>query len=1105
MNLRYLFTFFVLCIALKAVSQTYTASTNPNTAPIICDLTDLDGFVGKMLDATSPEVMADFPHQPSTLCTSGGKPQNMSWFAFIAGSNTAKITISPFNCKSGKGIQAGMFNDPDFSDILINNVTPNDAEFIACDIKQHLTTPLVLESNKLVPGQTYYLYVDGWDADACEYRVNVDQSVTTQFFKLNELDNFSSIKGGFVGGSNGSTAKDTFITCPNFEFDLSVKGYKLDIKYNWKISPTTADYPYTAFTQLDSITMWKFKSPGTYTISMFASNGCDETDTISKTIVVKEFKDEDFGKLEVCDSSFPIDGSILPDLNGDGFKGWKGADIILPGKVTETIEPALGCKYDQTIDIVTKAPDSAKKVYAVSCDPIEFKGNILLNTTLDYNVMVPSIDPLKCDTILNLDAYILDVQGSIGAESCSGGNISVGFVQSSFSAPTGYVIKYVWKDKDSGVTLVDNDAIPTNILISKRTNVELTIHLSGTFQGINYNCSFPISAIVVDPAMQLPSIPVVQKWDLQVCEGVNTQNISVLPITGATKYIWTLSDAAKIIGNDKTAEISVDVQSITSSTTACVAVENTCGVSPKLCRKIEKVDKPKIVIDGLATICEDSIMALNVNAPNANYAYTWVLNKAVLVNGAATSSGPIQIKFNDGGKQDISIHALHKGCASDTIKKSIDVVKNVAQATLQTVSKANAIDVSWQTVPCAANYDIYVNGKKVHTTTTLSYTVPGLASGTAYDITIGVQGAGCACGYSTITTKVNTLACNEADVQITSPTPLVCEKDWKKTVSLTVNIKGGSATGKGQWQGLGVDAQGKFSPDKAKVGTNMIYYSYEDRGCTYKDSVEIQNVQDPKFSMGVKDPECKDESFGSLSVKPQISNAILNYLLDGKKQTGQEIPNIPVGNHTIEVVDANNCSVLESFVVRKPAYPQMSFDFNADPPFFDNQSLSISAIDANRELSLVDSMQWYINGKLFCHGNCNKVNLGELKEGNYTHRVIVYYKSCNLEEVFDMQVAPTSKLYISNVIMPTSNNNENKFLKVISNDDRLQVDELSIFSRWGEKIYSLIDFVPNATAQTWDGTINGSEALPGVYVVKLLYKNERGEAVLKIADITLLR
>ncbi|MBK9689855.1 MAG: gliding motility-associated C-terminal domain-containing protein [Saprospiraceae bacterium] len=65
--------------------------------------------------------------------------------------------------------------------------------------------------------------------------------------------------------------------------------------------------------------------------------------------------------------------------------------------------------------------------------------------------------------------------------------------------------------------------------------------------------------------------------------------------------------------------------------------------------------------------------------------------------------------------------------------------------------------------------------------------------------------------------------------------------------------------------------------------------------------------------------------------------------------------------------------------------------------------------------------------------------------------------------------------------------------------------ELSVFSRWGERMYHKTNFTISENEGLWDGTFRGQKVQPGVYVYQLTYTNEKGEEVMLTGDITVVR
>ena len=170
----------------------------------------------------------------------------------------------------------------------------------------------------LIPGQIYYFYVDGNEGDVCSYKVDVISA--TQHYELQNLNNFTQ-------------SNDTVQLCPNSKYKLSVDSLKLDIYYYWKINPATPSLPFDTFTRMDSVVTWTFVDTGEYTISLYATNGCDITDTIQKTFKIFPLADEDFGLISRCTNDFPTEvRKILIQMVMAYLVG--KANITSPGKDT---------------------------------------------------------------------------------------------------------------------------------------------------------------------------------------------------------------------------------------------------------------------------------------------------------------------------------------------------------------------------------------------------------------------------------------------------------------------------------------------------------------------------------------------------------------------------------------------------------------------------------------------------------------------------------------------------------------------------------------------------------------------------------------------------
>lgn len=94
---------------------------------------------------------------------------NNSWVAFVASEESVELEITSSNCAFNKGVQVAILETTDCVNFAIKSNCWNPGV---------VGTGTVTATN-LVPGEIYYLMVDGWAGDICDYTVQVISGVQT--------------------------------------------------------------------------------------------------------------------------------------------------------------------------------------------------------------------------------------------------------------------------------------------------------------------------------------------------------------------------------------------------------------------------------------------------------------------------------------------------------------------------------------------------------------------------------------------------------------------------------------------------------------------------------------------------------------------------------------------------------------------------------------------------------------------------------------------------------------------------------------------------------------------------------------------------------------
>ncbi len=129
-------------------------SCNGTSSAIICEQAciscNFDGYVGST---------EGYPSGPATnFC---GTVENAQWMGFIAGAAEATFTVFPSDCSDGNGVQIALYEDCTQAPLACDKGQENGG-MLPVSIKVPLT-----------PGHNYFLLIDGYAGDQCDFSVDV--------------------------------------------------------------------------------------------------------------------------------------------------------------------------------------------------------------------------------------------------------------------------------------------------------------------------------------------------------------------------------------------------------------------------------------------------------------------------------------------------------------------------------------------------------------------------------------------------------------------------------------------------------------------------------------------------------------------------------------------------------------------------------------------------------------------------------------------------------------------------------------------------------------------------------------------------------------------
>jgi gliding motility-associated-like protein len=234
---------FNICVTSQAVMPNCgispAAGNTCAQATLICDV---NGYCG----STSATYTADsWPDLTSAFC---GSIENNSFIQFVANSATVSLNVWVTSSSSNLGIQVMIFSTPSCG----GPVTTHTCVSPLAPSPQ--AQPVTV--NGLVPGNTYYMMIDGYAGDVCNYVIGVNSGIQVS---------------GFINSSSTNVCLGNSIT-------LTAGGG--NGLYNWS---TNADLSATSGSVV--VASPTSQGPHTYTMTTFSNNPlCPSTSVSNITI-----------------------------------------------------------------------------------------------------------------------------------------------------------------------------------------------------------------------------------------------------------------------------------------------------------------------------------------------------------------------------------------------------------------------------------------------------------------------------------------------------------------------------------------------------------------------------------------------------------------------------------------------------------------------------------------------------------------------------------------------------------------------------------------------------------------------------------------------------
>ena len=287
-----------------------------------------------------------------------------------------------------------------------------------------------------------------------------------------------------------------------------------------------------------------------------------------------------------------------------------------------------------------------------------------------------------------------------------------------------------------------------------------------------------------------------------------------------------------------------------------------------------------------------------------------------------------------------------------------------------------------------------------------------------------------------------------------------------------------------------------------KAGNYMFQMENLSNGCISNENIEISEPpqQFNQLDFEANSPDCDLVRNGKISLTGFNSIGPFMVSLNGTDRNGQtEFFNLSPGVYRFEIRDSLGCKVNEVVTLGEGANLQLDIESEILILFGDSVLLKP---EFTPDLSGMAVMKWFVRDSLICSG-CTELWVRPFVNTIYT---IEYDINGQCKEVASVLVKVKNDIEksIPNIFLPSSSSGNNRFyipqVRGINN-----INSIRIFDRWAENVYMVENILPGDPTTGWDGTFNGKDVQPGVFIVFAELVLSDGSIWKYQGDVTLVR
>ncbi|MCB0568503.1 MAG: T9SS type B sorting domain-containing protein, partial [Phaeodactylibacter sp.] len=273
-------------------------------------------------------------------------------------------------------------------------------------------------------------------------------------------------------------------------------------------------------------------------------------------------------------------------------------------------------------------------------------------------------------------------------------------------------------------------------------------------------------------------------------------------------------------------------------------------------------------------------------------------------------------------------------------------------------------------------------------------------------------------------------------------------------------------------------------------------------GCTSESGAEIVEPEPIVIKATAQAPDCFNTDNGMILLESLSGGTPpFEYSLDGQffQAAGSlpfTIPGLSAGAYELIVQDVNDCQVQATLAV--PEAQVLVLELGSDKTIKLGDSIRL----VPQVNFTIDTFTWSPSNGLSAIDVLDPF-AGPQETTAYTLRASDA-AGCSVTDQITIFVDNRREVYAPNVFSP-NNDGRNDYFTLFAGPEVEQIRIFRIFDRWGGLLFETGPIQPNDETLGWDGTFNGQEMDPAVFVFYAEVEFIDGKVELVKGDVTLLR